>query len=246
MKDNFSEQAEAYSKYRPGYPAALFEFLSGLCTARSLAWDCGTGNGQSAVELSKYYDEVFATDISSKQINNAQKKKNIEYAVEPAEKTSLANESTDLITVSQALDWFHFNDFYAEVQRVAKPGSVIAVWTYSLLRIEPAIDAIVSNYHFKTLETYWDAERKYVDDAYETIPFPFPQIETPSFVITLYWTLEELEGYLNTWSALQKFISANNFNPVKHVIQEMNPHWKAGEKKKITFPIHLKAGYVNR
>lgn len=246
MKDNFSTQAKIYAKYRPGYPEKLFEYLSGLCVNKSLAWDCGTGNGQSAVILSKYFEKVYATDISKKQIDNAEERNNITYAVEPAEQTSIDNNSVDIITVSQALHWFHFEDFYAEVKRVAKPDAIIAVWTYSLLKINQPIDAIIHKYHFETLASYWDAERKYVDDGYQTIPFPFAQLETPALNIELYWTLDDLEGYLNTWSALQKFIKANNQNPVPSVIQEIKEHWKPGEKMKIIFPIHMKAGYVYR
>ena len=64
MKDNFSKQSDLYSKFRPGYPKQLFEFLLPLLPVKNSAWDCGTGNGQLAVTLSKYFTEVYATDIS--------------------------------------------------------------------------------------------------------------------------------------------------------------------------------------
>jgi hypothetical protein len=37
----------------------LFEFLKGLTLEHKLAWDCGTGNGQSAVKLANYYEKVY-------------------------------------------------------------------------------------------------------------------------------------------------------------------------------------------
>ena len=73
MKDNFSTQSEAYAKYRPQYPAELFEFIIQHVKNKNLAWDCATGNGQSAKELSKYFDKVYATDISQNQLDNAVK-----------------------------------------------------------------------------------------------------------------------------------------------------------------------------
>ena len=52
MKDNFSKQADLYSKFRPGYPKKLFDFLLPFVPDKKNAWDCGTGNGQVAAKLS--------------------------------------------------------------------------------------------------------------------------------------------------------------------------------------------------
>jgi SAM-dependent methyltransferase len=243
VKDNFSKQAAVYAKYRPDYPEELFHFILGHVKQKEAAWDCATGNGQTAKELASRFQKVFATDISQKQLDNAHKADNIVYSVQPAEQTGFANQQFDLITVSQALHWFHFDRFYAEVNRVAKPGSWIAVWMYSLLRISPNIDKLVDEYHFQTIEKYWDSERKYVDNNYTTVPFPFAEIRTPAFSIEYSWTLDDLEGYFNTWSALQKFITANNYNPVPELIKIIQPFWKE-EKMKIIFPVYMRMGKI--
>jgi hypothetical protein len=67
FKDNFSANATNYAKFRPGYPNALFEFISSLPAERNCAWDSGTGNGQAAVGLASHFDQVVATDPSEKQ-----------------------------------------------------------------------------------------------------------------------------------------------------------------------------------
>jgi ubiquinone/menaquinone biosynthesis C-methylase UbiE len=244
MKDNFSSQAAAYAKYRPDYPAALFEYILQFVPLKKTAWDCATGNGQSALVLSNYFELVIATDISNKQLNNAATANNIHYAVQPAEHTTIKSNSIDLITVAQAIHWFDFEKFYSEAVRVATKDAIIAIWCYSLLTINPAIDAIINEYHFTTLANYWDAERKYVDEGYQNIPFPFGKIETPSFVIEKYWTIDELEGYLNTWSALQKFIALNDYNPVAALIKKISRHWGDNQQQKIIFPIHLIFGNI--
>ncbi|MEP7163146.1 MAG: class I SAM-dependent methyltransferase [Ferruginibacter sp.] len=244
MKDNFSEQAADYARYRPQYPRELFEYIIGLVSEKKFAWDCGTGNGQTAMELSRHFEKVYATDISSKQIEYAVKEKNITYIVEPAESTGIENNTTDLITVSQALHWFDFDKFYDEVKRVSKPGGLIAVWTYSLLQVDTITDALIHKHHFDTLEKYWDEERKYVDDGYSSIPFPFEKINTPEFFIEVNWNTGDLEGYFNTWSALQKFTRHNNYNPVPALMKEIKLHWRDGHTRKIIFPIHLKMAVV--
>ena len=244
MKDNFSQQSAGYAQFRPNYPAELVEYIVSFVEEKGLAWDCGTGNGQSAKLLAHHFKKVFATDISSKQLANAHAAANIFYAREPAEKTSLANDSVNLVTVAQAIHWFDFEKFYTEVNRVAKPGAVIAVWTYSLLQVSPEIDSIIHEYHFKTLEKYWDPERKYVDDGYSGIPFPFATIETKPFNIELDWTLEELNGYLHTWSALQKFMAVNTVNPVPAIMEKIQQHWGDPARQRICFPVYLKLGII--
>lgn len=246
MKDNFSKQSNAYAKYRPTYPQELYDFILSKVKQRDIAWDCGTGNGQTAKELSKYFKKVFATDISEKQIQNAHTAENIFYSVQSAEQTNFSNNSFDLVTVSQALHWFDVNKFYTEVKRVAKPNSWIAVWMYSLANISFEIDKLINVKHYKeTLGSYWDYERKFVDDEYKTLPFSFKEIQCPIFKMKFEWTLQELEGYLNTWSALQKFIAKNNYNPVDKLISEIKPF--CGKKTMhVVFPVYMRMGQIEK
>ena len=134
----------------------IFEFIVGLVDERNLAWDCATGNGQAAVVLVDYFKKVVASDISTKQIENAQRKSSsINYQIFPAEKTPLEDNSVDLITVAQALHWFDFDRFYNEAKRVLRKrdeggggkkksvgGGIIAAWAYGLQTISPEIDKV--------------------------------------------------------------------------------------------------------
>lgn len=245
MKDNFSKQADIYVKYRPVYPQGLFDFILKYTHERQNAWDCATGNGQTAKVLAGYFENVFATDISQKQIDHAQLAINIHYSVQPAEKPDFANNTFDLITVSQALHWFAVDNFYKEVKRVAKPGCIFAAWSYSLLYISPEIDKLIRHFYSDTLGEYWDAERKYVDEKYKTIPFPFKEIAAPQFTMEYRWSIEELEGYFNTWSAVQKFITANNYNPGDELIKQIRRESK-NENLKIIFPLHIRMGRIEK
>ena len=245
MKDNFSKQADIYAKYRPQYPHELFDFVVEHVNNRKNAWDCATGNGQSAKMLAKQFENVFATDISQKQLDNASQANNIHYSLQAAEKTNFAEHSFDLITVSQALHWFATDDFYNEAKRVAKPNSIFAAWSYSLLSISPEIDKLILSYYTNVIGPYWDPERKWVDEEYRTIYFPFEEIISPAFEMNYYWTIEELEGYFNTWSALQKFISINGHNPVPEIFAQIKPYWK-GQTMRVTFPLHIRLGKIEK
>ena len=71
FQDLFSGQSNEYRQFRPRYPIALFQYLSSLTPGHDLAWDVGTGNGQAALDLAKFYKQVVATDASKAQIENA-------------------------------------------------------------------------------------------------------------------------------------------------------------------------------
>jgi len=66
--DHFSGVSAAYAEFRPRYPDALFEFLARESPARDAAWDVGTGSGQAAAGLARYFRHVTATDASAAQI----------------------------------------------------------------------------------------------------------------------------------------------------------------------------------
>lgn len=244
MKDNFSIQSDKYARYRPGYPSALFSFLNRITENKEHVWDCGTGNGQIAFTLSKTFQHVFATDISQSQIDNAQKAANISYSVQPAEKTDFPDNFFNLIVVAQAIHWFNFNQFYAEVYRTAKPNALICVVGYGLFSVNHEVDELILDFYKNTLGIYWDKERKYIDEHYMTIPFPFSIIETPEFVNTMQWTLENLMGYLNTWSAVKHFIKQNNYNPVDDLQTRLEKEWEKGESKTVKFPLLVRMGEI--
>lgn len=242
MKDNFSAQAAVYAQYRPGYPPALFDYLETLSGSRQAAWDCATGNGQIAIGLSAFFEKVYATDISEKQLAHAAAAGNIEYRVEPAEASSFADHTFDLIVVAQAIHWFRFDHFYREVKRTLKQGGVLVVTGYDLLRISPAIDAVLEDFHERVVGPYWDPERIYVDERYKTIPFPFTELPVPDLVYKTAWDLEHLLGYVNTWSAVQHYIKAKDANPVDMLRESLQEVWTPGTSKSIIFPILLRAG----
>ena len=245
MKDNFSAQAKLYANFRPHYPQAAYDFIFAQVKEFYTALDCATGNGQAAAVLATRFKQVYATDISEKQLAQAPAIPNITYKVEPAEQTGFANSSFDLITVAQAVHWFNFTAFYAEVRRLLKPSGIIALIGYGLIRINPAIDAWTDNYYWNTVGPYWDKERKYVDDAYQTIPFPFKEIPSPTLVIEYHWTEEQFVGYLHTWSALQHYIKANNTNPLTDaLLAELDGVWGEEEMLPIRFPLFLRVGRV--
>ena len=241
MKDKFSQQAATYAQFRPDYPSELYDFILQNTDNQGVAWDCATGNGQAAKVLARHFEKVYATDISQKQIDNAVQVDNICYSVQSAEQTNFEHNTFDLITVAQAIHWFEWDKFYAEVQRVAKPNATLAVWGYSMPQVQDdKINQELQDFYKNETGPYWDFERRHIDAHYATIPFPFEQIKTPQYQIKVEWDLAMLEGYLNSWSATQNFIKMNGYNPVDGFIVKMKTLWKEKEIKTTIFPVFLK------
>lgn len=244
-KDLFSKQTFSYAKYRPTYPRELFEYIMGFVKSKGTAWDCGTGNGQAATVLAEYFQHVKATDISEKQLAAATIKANIEYSVSAAEHTPFKDNIFDLITVAQAYHWFNFTAFEKEARRVGKPGSLVSIWGYNLISSEnQSLNNSVAHFYTKVVGPYWDAERRFVEEDYKTVPFNFPLVSEKTFVIESKWRKPDFIGYLNSWSAVQNFIGAKGMNPVEQFAKEIDPLLRDDEFITVSFPVFLKMGMI--
>ncbi|MBD3582628.1 class I SAM-dependent methyltransferase [Flavobacterium selenitireducens] len=241
MKDNFSAQATKYAQYRPQYPQALIDYVCTFVRTPGKALDLATGNGQIAQKLSTRFESVYATDISEKQLQHAVKADNITYKLETAEQTSFDDNSFDLITVGQAVHWFDFSIFYKEVYRILKPEGVFAILGYSLPITNPRADAVISHFYHDIIGPYWDAERRFVEQRYQTIPFPFKEIEAIPWQNEVDWNISQLLGYLESWSATQHYKTKTGINPVDLIRAELSLVWEAGDKK-VRFPLLLRIG----
>ena len=244
MKDLFSTDSEKYARYRPGYPEELFQFIEGLLEERNRAWDCGTGNGQVAAALAEFMQHVEGTDISRQQLANAIKKPNITYSLQSAENTDFENDQFDLVTVAQAIHWFNIPKFHNEVKRVLKPGGIIAVMGYGLFRSNMETNRIIDHFYREIIGPYWDEERKYLDEKYRTIPFPFEELPVPDFQLNESWSFDRLIGYLRTWSAVKHYIAEQDRDSVALIEKEL--YGSFGRKNKVKFHIFLRVGKLPR
>ncbi|KTC74702.1 biotin biosynthesis protein BioC [Legionella birminghamensis] len=245
-RNHFDSNSEQYREYRPQYPDSLYTFLLEKTPQHNTVWDCATGNGQAALPWINRFKHIIATDISQSQLDQAFQSAAIEYRCCPAENSGIDAHSVDLITVAQALHWFNFDLFYEEVRRVAKPSAIFAAWCYSLGQINCNLDIIIKNLYENILgERYWAWQRKFIDEHYASIPFPFKKIETPLFFIEKEFDLAGFKGYLNTWSAVKEYQLKNKTNPVELISDELTLAWGAPDQIRLMqWPVSLLAGHV--
>ncbi len=243
MKDLFSAQSDAYARFRPGYPDALFAFLFEHCLSFQRAWDAATGNGQIALCLAKRFAHVYATDLSRTQLQQAPEHSNVHYAVEAAETTCLPPDSFDLITVGQAAHWFDLERFYVQVQRLLKPGGLLALVGYSRPQLPSEVDALVEHLYTNILGEYWEPERCLVEEEYRSLPFPFQEITLPKMFSTYAWTRAQLIGYLSTWSSVQRYMESAGQSPFSaDWLEHLAIIWPENEIRQVYFPIFGRIG----
>jgi len=225
----FATVAREYATFRPGYPPDLFAWLARVSPSRKAVWDCGCGSGQASVALAEHFSVVHATDVAPEQIAAAKPHPRVRYSVAPAEHSGLPVHSMDLITVAQALHWFDVTAFYAEVVRVARPGALLAVWNYPRPQFADAeLERRFLAFYSDVVGPYWPPERRHIESRYRTLPFPFEEIAAPEFALDLSWNLEQVAGYVSSWSATARYRKTLGADPVPLLRDTLGPAWPAG------------------
>ena len=243
----FGNRAAAYSSFRPQYPDALFAWLAATCLERERALDIACGNGQASRPLRGLFNQVLACDASAEQLLAAPDLQGLGCFAAEASAQPLADASVDLIVVAQALHWFATPAFFAEAHRLLKPDGLFCAWCYNLLRIDDRVDAVIDDFYWNTLASYWPAGRASVDAGYQDIQPPFATLEMPSFAIELHWNLEQLTGYLGTWSAVQKLEQASGSDPISQLLPKLQQAWGNSQQKRLVrWPLHFITGFPRR
>lgn len=243
--DHFGGHAADYVKFRPGYPEELLTFLADQAPHSRLAWDAGTGSGQVARVLAARFERVQATDASQKQLTEALSHPRVNYRCAEAQDSGLEAGSVGLITAAAAVHWFNIELFYREASRVLSPGGVIAVWTYAPdLLAPPGPAEVVRELAEELLGPDWPAGMDWVRARYKDLPFPFREIEVPRFDFSLRWSLDQLMGWISTWSAVRRYRERTGLEPLEGLRHRLLSAWPVtdGGPTEVQLPLYRRVG----
>lgn len=244
---HFGPYAEEYRRFRPDYPAELFDRVASLAPGRGTVWECGAGSGQATKGLAVRFETALATDATRGQLAGAPPLAGVHRVAALSEAAPLAARVADAVVAAQALHWFAVEAFYAEVRRVARPGAPLCAWVYGLPAVADAVDAVLRRFHDELLGPYWRPERRHVLSGYATLDVPFRPRVVEAFTLERRWTLERFTGYLGTWSAGREYAARHGEAPLALVGTELAEAWfRGGEgpERVVRWPLTLRVWEV--
>jgi SAM-dependent methyltransferase len=131
----FEGLASIYQKHRPSYPDAVMERIAKLAPSEPCqALDVGAGTGIASRGMAQALGSgwhVKGLEPGADMLREARRSSdgivNLSFEQSGAETLPVANGTTGLILVAQALHWFDRPLFYSECGRVLAPGGRLMV-----------------------------------------------------------------------------------------------------------------------
>lgn len=242
VADKFNDCANAYKHARPSYPVGLFKWMASLTTEHKIALDCGTGNGQAALQLTTHFDTIIAVDSNQNQINEAPYHPNITYLCTKIEKLALDDKSINLIICASSAHWFALDDFYSFCNRALKEDGKIVCFTYTWPDIKhPCVQKILAC-EKKKINPFWSKGSLYHLNQYKTIPFPFQPIIAPNFQFKMYWTIEEIIQFFSTWACIKYYDETIDIHFLTNLHKSLKSVCHPHQNIECLFPLYIKAG----
>jgi SAM-dependent methyltransferase len=142
----FGRTAEAYERGRPGYPADAVAWLAeklSLGPGRTVV-DLGAGTGK----LSRLLVETGARVVAVEPVEEMRRLLETVAGIQPlagaAEAIPLPDASADACTIAQAFHWFEPAAALAEIHRVLRPHSALALLWNRLDEADPLTAAFTA------------------------------------------------------------------------------------------------------
>ena len=131
----FSSRVENYTKYRPGYPHGLMDFLKDACQLKPdhVVADIGSGTGLLAELFLENGNLVYAIepnpDMRAVAERSLRRYPQFRSLAAMAERTTLSDRSVNLVAVGRTFPWLEPNQALSEFERILKPeGWAVIIW----------------------------------------------------------------------------------------------------------------------
>ena len=234
--DHFAKVAGAYAGFRRRYPAALYAWLAEIAPSRELAWDCACRQRTSLASTWPPTSIMWWPPMPARRRSPPLRPaKTSPSGLRQPRAPGCRMHRVDLVAVAQALHWFDFDRFYAEVRRVAKPGGVLAVWTYSTLSVEgedveARVGRFLPQHRGPVLAARTQACR-------ERLSHPAVPIRRNCGSRVRYagrfGICRSCWATSASWSSTARFMAARGFDPVTRLEEQVLPLWKDPDARRL-------------
>ena len=128
----FDYCSQEYSRFRPEYPAALFDHIRSLWPPprQPLVIDVGAGTGKASAPLVDRDVSTISVEPSLAMIAEGRRSyPKLKYVCATSEEIPIESNAADLVTAAQSFHWFNAPRALAEFARILKPrGYVCLFW----------------------------------------------------------------------------------------------------------------------
>lgn len=143
---DFSDLAENYSKYRPGYSKFVRDTVLSIPGKRKEEIDfvdVGAGTGIWSRMVAEKGCRTISVEPNAQMMHFGEKDNNgleIKWINKPAENTELETNSADIISMASSFHWTDFEVTMKEFLRILKPGGYfVALWNPRLIEKNPVL-----------------------------------------------------------------------------------------------------------
>lgn len=211
--DLFTGTADAYARFRPPYPDALFKaLLDEVPPSHRLLVDLGCGTGEIAIPLSTPFEQVVAVDIEPEMVATGTAKAaalgidNIDWRVSRAEDVRFPEGSVHLVTIGAAFHWMDRPAVAAQCLEWLASGHCVAVlgsnspWTGEAPWQQVAVDVMRRRLGEHRRAGSGTFERPAEPHEVVLAAAGFADVEERPFPVEHVWTLDGFLGYLASTS----------------------------------------------
>lgn len=201
--------AALYQRYRPRYPAPVFDLLEKLSPSSGLCVELGAGSGQATGDLLRRFDRVIAIEPDAQMAERIPADPGLEVRVQRAEDATLPFARADAVVVATALHWMDQERVAQLAADWLKPGGIAFVFGYAAAQYPgspPSVTEVAMRYarlwrsHMHERLSSW---RPY-SDALRAAGV-FAEVRTFEVYADHVWSPEEAAGFLLTTSYGQSF-----------------------------------------
>ena len=152
----------------------------------------------------------------------------------PASHMPFEDESVDLMTCSQAWHYLDPDTVFPEIDRVLKRPGVLAVYAYGRPMLhKQQLDDLFSH-TWENVVIYqgpYGNIRTPLDNHYRDVKLPYPLAERHDMQLESTMSLEELEGFVNSWGSYERYCKQYPGNTiVEDMMMEMKKLLLEGEE----------------